>query len=220
MHFLEIIMSEQDHDCDCDAQGPQGPQGIQGVQGVQGVQGPQGIQGAAGKDCCHDDHHRKCCDVEFAEVFSLLSQSLAPSPSANAPGQTVLFENTIFATSAIDVSMANSTGVITVNLSGWYDVVTGICGALNPIASPLPAWTFSMFRNGVIVPGSTFSDMTLSPEQKANEIIADVYLHLNAGDQIMVANTSTSTIVLPALSLGSNAQPNSAFMKISLLKAD
>lgn len=170
----------------------------------------------------HPPHPEKCCDTEFAEVFSNANQSLSGSPGLNMPGQVVLLEQTIFATSNIDVSMAAANGNVKVLKAGWYDVFTGICAALNPISSPLPVWSLSLFVNGVVVPGSTFANMTLSPEQKANEIIADVFVHLNVGDILTLANTSQAPIQLsaPGASLGSNAQANSAYMKLILLKAD
>ncbi len=172
---------------------------------------------------CGGGHHHKperCCEPEFAEVYSTVEQLLSASPGANMPGQTALLENIVHATASIDVSQAASTGKVTVNKSGWYDVATGICAALNPISSPLAVWTLSLFKNGIIVPGSTFANMTLSPEQKANEVVADVFVHLLAGDVLSLANTSVSQILLSNANLGSNAQPNSAYMKVILLKAD
>jgi len=157
---------------------------------------------------------------EYAEVFSVTEQPLSESLAPNAAGQIVLLEQTIFATPNIDVSQAAVNGKIFINRAGWYDVFTGMCGSLNPIASPLPVWTLSLFRNGVIVPGSTFGSMTLSPEQKANEIVADVFVHLDAGDFLELANTSTAPVVLTAPSLGTNAQTNSAYLKIVMLEAD
>jgi len=228
-------MSEH-HGCKCCEKGDMGPQGLQGIQGPQGAQGvpgqqgmqgpigpqgPQGMQGLQGPkgDCveceCHGD-----CDTEFAEIYSQLTQNLFLSPAPNVAGQVVILENTIFATSNIDVSQAATNGKVIVNKAGWYDVATGLCGSLNPIASPLPVWTLSLFKNGVIVPGSTFANMTLSPEQKANEIVADVFVHFNVGDVLELANTSVSNVVLSAPTLGTNAQPNSAYMKLILLRAD
>lgn len=210
--------------CDKSMQGVQGLQGVQGPRGQDGMQGPQGIQGAQGVpgSCvnCSGDHHPCDCPIEFAEVFSILPQTLSPSPSSNQPGQVVTLEQTIFATSNIDVSQASTTGKIIINKAGWYDVATGLCGALNPIPSPLPVWTLSMFLNGVIVPGSTFANMTLSPTQQANEIVADVFVHCNAGDFLQLANTSVNVVQLTAPTLGTNAQTNSAYLKITLLKAD
>lgn len=166
-------------------------------------------------------HPKSCCEKpEFAEVYSNATQGLFASPGPNLAGQVVLLENTIFSTPMIDVSQAASMGRVIVNRAGWYDVYTGMCGSLNPIASPLPVWTLFLFKNGVLVPGSTFANMTISPEQKANEIVADVFVHLNAGDYIELANTSSASVVLQAPSLGTFAQTNSAYMKIVLLQAD
>lgn len=206
--------------------GPRGPQGnagqtgLEGAQGPEGIQGPQGAQGPQGPkgDCV--DCSRPGLDIEFAEVYSLTSQKLTASPGPNAPGQTVLLENTIHATPAIDVSMAAATGVVTVNKAGWYDVAMGMCGSLNPVSSPLQVWTCSLFKNGVIVAGSTLANMTISPEQKANEIAVDTFVHFNAGDTLQLANTSVNSIDLTAPTFGSNAFANSAYLKIQLLKAD
>jgi hypothetical protein len=219
------------HDCNCckgaqGIQGEVGPQGIQGIQGIPGQQGAQGIAGPKGEqgiqgipgDCVNCSGSRD--EPEFAEVYSNLSQILTASPGLNQAGQVVLLENTIFATANIDVSGASATGKIVINKAGWYDVATGLCGALNPIPSPLPVWTLSLFKNGVIVPGSTFANMTISPEQQSNEIVADVFVHCNVGDVLTLNNTSINSITLTAPTLGTNAQPNSAYMKITLLKAD
>lgn len=207
--------------------GPQGPQGIPGPQGPagnsiigpQGPQGPQGQQGPKGDcvlcpcDCSNDE-------PEFAEVFSSQLQVLTASPGPNMAGQTVLMEHTIFATANIDVSQASANGKITIKKAGWYDVASGMCGAIDVLPSPLPVWTLSLFQNGVIVPGSTFANMTISPEQKSNEVVADVFIHFNAGDVLQLANTSQVNVNLTAPTVGTNAQPNSAYLKIILLKAD
>lgn len=196
--------------------GEMGPQG-DSIIGPMGPQGPKGDKGDKG-DCVACPCH--CNEPEFAEVFSTLAQDLTASPGPNLPGQVVKLENTIFATSNIDVSQAALNGKITVNKAGWYDVYTGMCGALNPIASPLPVWTLSLFKNGIIVPGSTFANMTLSPEQKSNEVVADVFVHCAVGDVLELANTSNALINLTAPVVGTNAQTNSAYVKIILLKAD
>lgn len=209
--------------------GPIGPQGLtgqnghdgkDGVDGPMGPMGPQGLQGQQGPkgDCvaCPCD----CDKPEFAEVYSITTQNLAPSPGANLAGQVCILEKTIFSTANIDVSQAAVSGKIIVNKAGWYDVSTGISGALNPIPSPIPVWTLSLFLNGVIAPGSTFANQTISPEQKANEIVADVFVHCNVGDVLELANTSTNVVFMSAPSAGTNAQTNSAYLKIILLKAD
>lgn len=211
--------------CDKRMQGEQGPQGVQGAmgpagqQGVQGVAGPQGMQGACVN--CFDDHPHPCIfPAEFAEVYSLLPQTLAASAGIGLPGQAVLMEASIFATANIDISMAAALGNITINKAGWYDVTIGVTASINPIPSPLPVWTVSLFQNGLLVPASTFANLPLSPEQHANESVSDVFIHCNAGDVLQVANTSTATLFLSSPSLGTNAVVNSATFKIQLLKAD
>ena len=201
-------------------QGAQGQMGLQGLQGEQGIAGPQGIPGT----CIACDNSGGTVppfgsNAEFAEVYSSASQTLSASLGPNLPGQAALLENTIYATSNIDVSQAASNGKITVNLAGWYDVATGICGTLNPIASPLPVWTLSLFKNGILVPGSTFANQTISPEQQSNEIVADVFVQLAKGDVLTLNNTSVSQVQITSPSLGTNAKPSSAYLKISLLKA-
>ncbi len=220
------------HDCPKCPQGPQGiqgpagPQGIAGLtglQGPQGEQGPQGVMGAQGpvgpKGECVDCTSAGS-SVEFCEVYSVIDQQLAASPGVNLAGQVAQLENTIVATAGLDVSKASVNGEITVNVAGWYDVSVGVCGALNPISSPIPAWTFSLFRNGTLIPASTFANVTISPEQKANEISADIFVHFAKGDTLVLANTSTNSILINANFMGSNAVSTSAYLKLALLKAD
>lgn len=127
-------------------------------------------------------------------------------------------ENIIHATPGIDVSNAALLGEVKVNVEGWYDVTLGVTGSLNPIPSPLPAWTVSLFKNGMLVSGSTFANLPLSPEQHANECFSDVFVYCNCGDVLQICNTSTSTLFLTSPSIGTNAAINSATFKIKLLK--
>lgn len=206
-------------------QGPEGPQGVpgqtgaQGPMGLQGPQGQQGIQGIPG-DCVNCPCECRCPEPEFAEVGSIMTQTMGSSPGANLPGSTVLLEQTIVATANIDISMASANGQVKINRAGWYRVSYGVCGSLNPIESPLPVWTFSLFKNGALVSGSTFAMMTISPEQKANEIVSEVLVHFLVGDVIELANTSTASVILLAPALGTNAQTTSAYLSFILLKED
>lgn len=214
--------------------GPQGPQGIAGVAGAQGQpgqagqngsqgpvgpQGPQGAQGLQGipGDCV--ECPCECETGEFAEAYSQAAQQLTASAGANMPGGVVKLENLIVSTAGIDASQAAALGQFTIKKAGWYDVAAGMTGTLNPIPAPLPVWTLSLFLNGIIVPGSTFSNIPLSPAQGSNEITADTYVYCNVGDNLTLANTSTADVFLSAPTLGTNAQTNSAYLKIQLLRA-
>lgn len=189
------------------AQGPLGPQGAQGLQGIQGVPG----------DCVQCE--AEAAVAEFAEAYSQLPQDLAPSLGLNQPGGVVLLEKLIVATANIDASLVGTQGKFKILLAGWYDIAAGMTGTLNPIPAPLPVWTLSLFLNGSIVPGSTFSNIPLSPAQGSNEITADTYVYCNVGDVLTLANTSVADVFLSAPSLGTNAQTNSAYLKIQLLRA-
>jgi len=208
-------------------QGPIGPQGVHGVagpvgqtgsQGPMGPVGPMGMQGEIGPkgDCIECPCN--CEAGEFAEAYSILPQQLAASPGPNLAGDVVLLENTIVASPNLDLSLAATQGKFIVNVAGWYDVAAGMTGTLNPIPAPLPVWTLSLFLNGVIVPGSTFSNVPLSPAQASNEITADTFVYCNVGDELTLANTSSAAVFLSAPILGTNAQTNSAYMKIILLR--
>lgn len=199
-------------------QGQPGQNGQNGAQGAVGPQGPQGLQGLQGipGDCVQCESK---ADVEFAEAYSQLPQELSPSLLTNMPGGVVLLENLIVATTNIDASQAGSLGKFIINKAGWYDVAAGMTGTLNPIPAPLPVWTLSLFLNGVIVPGSTFSNIPLSPAQGSNEITADTFIYCNVGDVLTLANTSTAPVFLSAPTLGTNAQTNSAYLKIQLLRS-
>lgn len=226
---------DKDHDCECKKewdpccskrmQGEQGVQGVQGARGQDGLQGPQGIEGKQGipgscVNCGHEDDQKCHCPIEYMEVYSSLSQTLSASLGANLPGQVVLFENFIVATSNLDTSLAASTGQVKILLAGWYKATFGVTGSINPIPSPLPVWTVSLFNNNVLVPASTFANLPLSPEQHASEEISEVLFHAMAGDMISVANTSTANLLLSSPSMGTNASVNSATLILDLRKAD
>jgi len=196
--------------------GERGPRGEKGETGQTGQQGIQGLKG----DCVECPCECEGSEPEFAEVYSKINQNLTASPGALMAGQVVKLESTLFATANIDISNAAINGKIVINKAGWYDVYTGICGYLNPLESPLKCWTLSLFKNGVYVPGSTFANVTISPEQKSNQIVADVFVHFDKGDVLELANTSDSIVFMAAPTLGTTAPANSAYLKIVLLKAD
>ncbi len=199
--------------------GTTGAQGIQGLQGIQGQKGDQGLQGVPG-ECVNCPCDSKSGLSEFAEVYSSVSQTLAASPGANLAGTAIVWENTIVSTANIDVSMAATNGSIKVNVAGWYELSYGAAAFLNPIPSPLPVWSVSIFKNNSYVVGSTVCALAISPEQQATEVVADLLVHLNAGDVVVLANTSTAAIFLNAPTLGTNSTPNSSFIVVKLLKAD
>lgn len=164
------------------------------------------------------------CVIEFAQAYSIQSQTLAPSPGINMAGDPVLLENIKVATSNIDTSMAAITGELMIKKTGWYDIGGGICGFLNPLPVPLPVFTVSIFKNGALIPGVTFSNVPLSPAQGSNLLTAETFEYFVAGDKLKLANTSTSPLLLVAPPVGSNpgtnVQTSSAYLKLNLVSCD
>lgn len=200
-------------------QGIPGKDGSNGLQGPMGPMGPQGLQGQQGPkgDCvaCPCD-----CAIEYAQVYSQMNQTLALSPGIDMAGGVVVFEKTQVVTSGIDISNAAINGQIKINKAGWYRIQKDVCGALNPLPSPLIAWGLALFINGSIIPGSVFVDMTLSPDQQANETSSLFFVHFNVGDVLTLNNMCIQSLLLNAVVAGVNSQSNSASLTIQLLKAD
>jgi hypothetical protein len=239
-------MSEhnKEHDCGCHEKKDPCCNRERGYQGIRGTQGPQGLSGRDGRDgrdgldgavgpmgpegpmgnCVNCDGGGcdcpKQCPTEFAQVFSIADQILAPSPGINLPGDIVKFENISVSTSGLDVSQSGVTGEIKALVAGYYKIGAGMSGYLNPIPAPLPCWTLSLFKNNSIVLGSTFSNVPISPAQASNELTAETIVHLSVGDVLKIASTSTNTVFLTAPTLGTTAQSCSAYLTLLLIRCD
>jgi hypothetical protein len=209
--------------------GAQGPQGVQGPRGQDGLQGPQGVEGPQGipgqcVNCPGGEHPCDCPpfghDAEFAQVYSLVDQNLDPSGGPDLAGGTVLFEQSLFATANIDLSNAAAFGEVRVNKAGWYEVLASATAFLNVLESPLPAFALSLYKNGALLPASSSAGMTISPEQRGNQVVLHAMAHFDANDILKMSNTSNAALGLNALTLGVNVAPNSASLRISMLRAD
>jgi len=197
------------HHNECCMQGPQGVPGLQGPQGIQGVPGPQGIQGQdgmqgpqglqgpkgdPGKDCdCHDTGC-ECC-VSYCNVYA--STKLQIQAFGNA-GDFVPFDSQNAVQAAdFDLSMKAISGDIKFLKAGVYSIDWVLQGRIAPpIPQPVPSWSFGLWLNGVLVPGSVFSGFTQSPNDDAAHSTGHVMIRVNAGDVLRLRNTSISVIDL------------------------
>lgn len=206
--------------------GPQGPQGAQGPQGLAGPAGPQGVQGIQGEmgpqgpkgDC--EKCPCKCSRPEYLQLISQVSQTLTGSPAFNVPGGTVLFESTILSSANIDASLASSTGEVIVRKAGIYRIAKKVCGTLSPLTTPLLAWGVTLLQNGIPLNGASAVNMTLSPDQLANEGISVYLVEVAAGDVFKVANICTQALLINAAFNGINVPGVSAtwqFTSVDLL---
>jgi len=181
-------------------EGPGGPQGLVGPQGPQGIQGPQGVAGP-------------CCPLTgaFASVYSLVPQTIASS-------QPVSLESVSATTSAFDLTNAAANGEVTVLQNGFYFVEWGLDGILTPpFPSPVPAWSFGIFVNGVLNPGSTSGSFSSSPDDIVTHNSGEVIIQLSAGDIVTLVNTSISSVNAVADPLGSAVPTVCARLNIILL---
>lgn len=190
--------------CPPGPQGPMGPQGLAGIQGTTGLtgadglvgpQGPQGIQGLVGPQgpCC-----ASLQQGTFANVYTTTSQTVTQLGA-------ITFENVNASTAGIDLSLASTTGEITVNIAGWYEIYYDVDALLSDFSVfPTPAWTATIYLNGNPVGGTTQSGFSLGVDAVTNHISSKSIVFLNVGDVIQLVNTSSvgTGILLVGLPIG------------------
>ena len=189
-------------------QGPLGPQGLQGLPGTIGPQGPQGIQGATGAQ-------GPCCPItgSYTSVYSLFDQDIPP-------GGSPFLENVSATTASFDLTLAPTTGQITVLKSGVYLVNWGVDGLLTPpYPAPVPAWSFGVFVNGSLDPSTVSGSFSITPDDICTHNSAVSIITLMAGDVIQLVNTSTMTVTATGTVFGSAVPVAAARLNLSLLTA-
>lgn len=186
-------------DCCCCIQGPQGVPGLQGEQGIQGVPGPQGImgpqgiqgvqglQGAAGICEC-DDNQCRCCEA-YCNVYANPPQFLSPFGDGS---DNVLFQGqNAVSPGDFDLTQMSVNGGVKFLKAGIYYINYGAEAKVNPpIPDPTPSFSFALWKNGVIVPGSTLSGYTQAPNDDTLHISGEVTIAVGVGDIIQLKNVS------------------------------
>jgi len=214
----EWIMCKEDghkKDCCCCIQGPQGPQGVPGLQGEQGIQGvpgpqgvmgPQGVQGVQGLqgppgicDCddCPDRHGCK----GYANVYGSPPQVLQ---AFGNPGDAVLFQgqNSVSA-GDFDLTMMALDGSVKFLKSGTYSINWGAEAKVQPpIPDPTPSFSFGLWVNNVLVPGSTLSGYTQAPNDDTLHISGEVIINIVAGDVLKLRNASSLIVDMSPNTIG------------------
>lgn len=218
-------------ECCCCIQGPQGvpglmgPQGIQGVPGAQGATGSQGIQGVQGLQgppgVCSDEqcHGRECkCCESYANVWAQPPQILGAFGTLN---DTVLFQfqNAVVAAD-FDLSTMSSDGSIRFLKSGVYRVAYGAEAKVSqPIPVPVPSFSFGLWKNGVLIPGSTISGYTQAPGDDTIQVVGEVMIAIVANDIIKLRNASSNGIDMTPNTVGIVFPVTVATLNINCLKA-
>lgn len=205
-------------DCTC-FQSPEGSMGPQGVQGPQGIDGPPGVPGVIGLPGSQGlpgipGPQGSCCPLvgAFTSVYSLMNQVVSPAGN-------FLFEQVSTTTAAFDLTNAGVTGEITALQSGIYFVewvTDGILAA--PFPAPVPAWSKSIFVNGVQLPSTSSASYFSTPHMNAClQDSGTSIIQLMERDVLTLVNTSTQAFQAKALVGGSTVPIASARFNIVLL---
>ncbi len=226
--FLPQAQAVTPTDCCCDSctgcpAGPQGPQGSVGIAGPTGNAGPQGAVGPQGSPGPQGPTGPvgPCCVTavgsQFANLYSNMNQAIAASTGSDLPGGAVHFEAASAGTTAlIDTSMANTTGGVKINAGGIYRVFYTVeAAATTPMSGE--ALSFSLFLNGVLVPGSTSSTL-LTTISGANSMSGEVFITINAGQTLQLASSSTVPMTLTSTSSGATSPVTSGSLDILLMQ--
>lgn len=217
-------------ECCCE-QGPrgpiglQGPQGIQGVPGAQGVagsegqQGPQGLQGIPGKDgvCRPEDCHKKChCVSAYCSVYSLKKQILSAYGAGN---DAVQFDAQAQVSVDFDVSMVNVSGEIKFLKHGIYSITwIGQASVTPPIPQPVPSFSFALFLDGVLSPGTVNSSFTQSPNDDNAHTSGQCIIEVGMNQKLVLRNASALSITMDPNITGSVFPICNANVDIFLIK--
>lgn len=189
----------------CCQQGPQGPSGAQGAQGIQGVsgaqgsvgntgmQGQQGLQGLTGP--MGPAGSSGTAIGYYMNVYSNQAQSIA-AYLGNSDTVILQSANAVDA-SAFDVSLAPSTGSMKFLKHGIFSIGWVLQAKVTPpVPNPVPSWSFGLWLDGVLVPGSIESGYTQAPGDDDQHCSGQVIIEVKAGSVIMLRNTSVSAVSL------------------------
>lgn len=196
--------------------GPQGIQGHQGHPGEMGHTGPQGIQGHQGilGDTGHTGPPGPMGDISstFINVYSTIQQQVMP----NHP---IIFD--LFTVSHGSCGHSPNSPDIWVWKSGYYFITANI--------NQLQAGQFSIVKNGVTIPGTSYGSLTGSALQISSIIHIepnDISMEYNQSPmgiackiEIMNNTANYPFITLYAVESYKNSTPqNSASVSMILLK--
>ena len=96
-----------------------------------------------------------------------------------------------------DLSAANTTGDIKFMNHGVYKISWILQAKINtPVPNPVPSWSFGLWLNNILIPGSIYSGYTQAPGDDAAHSTSEVIIEIKAGDVLRLRNTSVSAVNL------------------------
>jgi hypothetical protein len=123
---------------------------------------------------------------------------LPPSAPAGLEGLNAFFP-------ASDYNFTNAVlGQIVYNRAGVYSISWGVQANLTPpIPAPVPSWSFALFLNGVIIPGTEFTGFNESPNNNPVHTSGQAIVTIPAGGVLELRNVTTLAVTLNPNILGS-----------------
>ena len=158
------------------------------------------------------DCNSDCCAKAYLNVYSLKDQTIA---SLASPTLEVVSVNS----GDFDTSLASTTGEIKSLTHGIYLLNWGLDGILQPpYPAPIPAWSFSVYINGVLSPGSVSGSFSISPDDLVIHDAAEIIFELKAGDVFKLVNTCIAAVNAKTTVFGSLVPIASARLNLTMLK--
>lgn len=196
------------------AQGIQGVPGSQGIPGQSGIQGPQGLQGIPGKDC--EGRECDCCEV-WCNIYASPPQLLQPFGS---PNDAVLFQGQNAVTNSdFDLTQMGLNGSVQFLKAGVYYIHWGAEAKVEPpIPQPTPSFSFGLWLNNVLVPGSVLSGYTQAPNDDTLHIAGEVTIDVQAGSILKLRNASSLIVNMNPNTIGIQFAVTVATLNIHCLK--
>jgi len=88
-----------------------------------------------------------------------------------------------------------------------------------PIPQPTPSFSFGLWLNNVVVPGSVLSGYTQAPNDDTLHISGEVQINVNAGDVLKLRNASSHILDMSPNTIGIQFPVTVASLNIHCLKA-
>jgi hypothetical protein len=102
-----------------------------------------------------------------------------------------------------DLTMMGINGQVTFLKSGVYYINWGAEARVQPpIPDPTPSFSFGLWLNGVIVPGSTLSGYTQAPNDDTLHISGEVIIDVMAGSILQLRNASSLIVSMNPNTVG------------------
>ena len=227
-----MCKDEMKRDFCCCIQGPQGMPGLQGEQGIQGVPGAQGIMGTQGLQgvqglqgpagICTPEQCQgggSAGVLPYANLYANTDQIVQPYNVPGVSDAVLLDSQNAVSALDFDLTMKNINGEIKFLKHGIYKLTWVLQARIaTPVPVPVPSWSFGLWLNGVLVPGSIYSGFTQAPGDDACHSSGELIVEVKANDLLRLRNTSISIVNLNPNVIGSVFPITIASININCLK--